>query len=739
MKQSKFFVYTIFLFSIFVMLSIIFVYRGNVYGDIYKLIHIQQPTFLKTIQQDNAKSVTLLSTNLNLFKTIKNNEIFESFTYQENYNTSLMQTLQSLNLATLNPKTYNEILHNPKQFFTQNAQMLFNPFNFHPIKEDFLNFSSYSTLFSKNHFTLDFNTHALFTTHNGKTYYLAHAKLKNNLNPKDIVRFYNTAKQKAKQNGDTLLISGNEIFVSLAKEEGNKESIVLGGLSLLLIGILLHLAFRSWQILKLIYIVFFSFLSGLSAAFIILNSISLLSIVVSVSLIGLILDFSMHFLGHMQNKAIHPNAIKPFLRIFFLGFLITSSGYALFALTPMVFLREIAIISIFSLLGALLSTYFLLPLLLSNISFRPTRIFEKFLNSCINTFQIFTKKRKSFFVGIIATFMFCGAFFIYKFPTINWKDNIKNYSSINVDLLQETQEILEITHTFFPNHFLTLTTNQPDKIAEEKNIINSLGDKIKDYQSVSRFFLSQQEQNNLKKALQNYSQDPEILEIYTNLGISPHIIQNALLQLSQTKILSLDEIAKIFPESSNPIKPFLVDSNTLLIFLQPSENFSLTSKTLSSYNTQYFNLTESINEGFTTIKYYAIFLKIFAYLLAFFIFYYLFGFFNALLMLIFILLSTLISISILLVLGVDFNIFSIFGLILASTIGVDYILFAMNRDITLKERYFGILLANLTSLISFSLLILSNTYAIFSFGISTSLCMFFCAFFALFLAAFKEK
>ncbi len=60
--------------------------------------------------------------------------------------------------------------------------------------------------------------------------------------------------------------------------------------------------------------------------------------------------------------------------------------------------------------------------------------------------------------------------------------------------------------------------------------------------------------------------------------------------------------------------------------------------------------------------------------------------------------------------------------------------------LNLRERYFGILLASLTSIISFGMLGFSATYAVFSFGIATTaLCMLLSAYFALLYATVNFK
>lgn len=67
------------------------------------------------------------------------------------------------------------------------------------------------------------------------------------------------------------------------------------------------------------------------------------------------------------------------------------------------------------------------------------------------------------------------------------------------------------------------------------------------------------------------------------------------------------------------------------------------------------------------------------------------------------------------------------------------VLYSFLPYLNLRERYFGILLASLTSIISFGILGFSATYAVFSFGIATALCMLLSAYFALLYATVNFK
>ena len=64
----------------------------------------------------------------------------------------------------------------------------------------------------------------------------------------------------------------------------------------------------------------------------------------------------------------------------------------------------------------------------------------------------------------------------------------------------------------------------------------------------------------------------------------------------------------------------------------------------------------------------------------------------------------------------DVNVFVIFGVILASAVGVDYLLLAPARG-----KILGVSLAAGTSIISFLALAIGQTHAVFSFGSSVDL------------------
>lgn len=738
--MKKHLIYIIFLTFSLLMLGFIFSSLNKVKSDIYTLISLDfnESVILESMQSKNAKNIMFLSSDFKLLQELSSSEIFSEFKLTYDIDQKFLTALNNTSLATINRKIFNQILYEPEQFFASNASNLFNPFNYRIIPNDFLNFSSYSTLLMPSNLSLDLKTQSLKATYNNQIYYFAYGVLDDNFSSSKLLEFYKTAKENAKENEDELLIIGSEIFSGFAKDEGNKESIIMGSLSLVMIGILLILAFGSYSIFKLIIVIIFSFLCGLSGGFLIFDEITLFSIVISISLIGLILDFAMHFLGYAQGRVIYKGDIRRFLKIFLIGLFITILGYALFILAPIGFLKQIAVISIFSLVGAFIATYFLLPYILENSKFKSYKIFDLVLDGFIK-FNFYILQFKRILIFFMAIFVFgVIIFFIYILPSMDFKDDIRNYSSLNDELLAQSKKFLQISQNPFQSSFIALNFSpNDDKIAKEIKLLSELN--ITNYQGASKILLSQNEQIKLKLALKNYAKNEQILKAYKELGIDLNLVKNSLENISQFSPISFDEFNSQF-DKNNPLEPFIYDGDTNLIFISSdvgfSDEFDLI---LQKYNASYFNLTQSISNNFTIAKEYAIYLKLLAYVCAFGIFLFFFSFARACVMVGIILFGTFVGVAIMLLVGVSFNIFTIFGFILASTIGVDYVLFASNLNLALRERYFGIILASLTSIISFGMLGFSNTYAVFSFGVSTALCMFLLAYFALLYATYNSK
>lgn len=459
--------------------------------------------------------------------------------------------------------------------------------------------------------------------------------------------------------------------------------------------------FRNFRVFYIFLSAFFGFLLGLSACFVIFEKVHILSVVISLSLVGLMLDFAISFLGFNYGKSIQKNSIVEVKRLFLLALAIGVSGYALFLFSPMQFLHQIAIFSIFGLLASFLFSYFVLPKLLDGVNFYQFKHFDFVLN--------FKKWHKY----AICTAFCLAVFFINK---SDFNDNIKNYSQNPVQLSE--QSMIFARESGDMSEFKLIKAD----VKNQENLLNELyrNQLISSHNSLYSLINSEHDQEKIKQELSRYAKNDEILSMFNDLGID-----DELEKLAASPTLSVGEL-----------KRFEIFRNFTILFENPDLIFISGDGDLGDivkkYDAKFYDLITMINENFTQIKISAIKLKILGFLTAFVIL----GFFVGLTRSAIIILATFVSSVI--TIGFfaafnDVNIFVIFGVILASAVGVDYLLIGF-KDMEYSAKTFSICVAGTTTIITFASLMLSSTHAVFSFGASVSLAILLNVLFAIVLS-----
>lgn len=741
-------IYSIFFVASLILVAII-VRNFSVESDIYTLINLNENDKIITqnMRESLSNEIIFLSDSAKVLDEIKarnakndNRQIFDIFSdslqdSQDLQNgANFTKILDSYKLSTMNRKVYEQILSKGKDFMRESISNVFNAFDMRifPISSDFLNLSAHSTLLKSN-ISIDSRSGRFFVESEGKRFCIARGILSKNIQSSALLNFIAKSKDIASAKNAILLVSGGAIFSAVGESRGNIESIYMSVISLSLISILLFSAFGSVRIFRLIFIIAFAFLCGLAGAFALLDKVHILSIAISTSLIGLVLDFSMHFLSLNYKRNLPIFKLK---KVFIIGLGIACSGYAIFFLSPMNFLHQIATISIFTLFGAMMATYFLLPQMI-DLHPKPTRFFR----FCLINYILWLKRLNKKWLILPCALVILSIPFLVRF---DFSDNIKSYYAPPNALINETIEISNIMQDSSNTQFIAIRAkNSDDLIEKERKLGEILEQKgiISDYDGISKIFLSSKEQENARDILLDSLQ--KNASYLQDLGFDKSAISDFINQISNLEIIDFkDNLYNIFEIFK--LNRFLVPNDTAnlndlgesalqsIMFLKNpnfdsrgrSEIFSL----LESHNARFIDFNESINSGFESIKRNAIALKIIAFVVAFVILGACFGLKMGLKMTLIVLCAMILSLCALVICGVSVNIFSIFGLILASVVGIDYVIFALYQS---KIRaILGIILASLTSIVSFAILATSHFGALFAFGIATSLCMCLCALFA---------
>lgn len=717
----------IFLFIFILCVSFIFYSFNKIDFNIYNLLHIKHSSEFAHLQSAFVNKIIFLSDSKQLVKKLKilnrKYPIFRSFESGIHLNDDFFSSIDELKIATLGNS---ELLkESPQEFFTQSAILLFDQFSpkILPLNQDFFSLASNSKLLQqKTNIKINLSDGTMYVQKGEKTFYLAFGVLKKHYSKSQLIAFSNEVRSE-----NIALMSGSALFSAYGEVNGNQEGSIISIVALLLSLGFLFFAFKTSKILYLMIVIVFSLCFGLAIGFLILPKIHFLSLIMSISLIGIILDFALHFMCHQEGKRIAKQSIYPMKNVFILGFVISASGYIVFLFSPLAFLHQIAIISTFSLLGALLITFFCIPSLFEGIIFQSSKSFDLILKKLWKSILFLRRYRFIVYTPLIAI----SSFGVYIAVTQSSHENIKNYASTPQFLLNDAIKIAQTTGITSPTQVLILKNCD---LQCERTLIEQLklSHLIKDAKGLSQVFLSPQEQEEVIEIFKQASKDPKILSIYTQLGIENS--QAFFTSITQSQVQPFQKLLK------NPLaqdyKSLYLNENEQMVILDSSNNLSgehkfqtIISNIAKTYNAKigYFNLTQEINQGFEMIKKNAIKLKIVGLVVAFILLSFIYGLKQSLKLVAIIVLSTFLTLGVLGLLRLEINIFVIFGLILASAIGIDYIIFATNSHTNTFLRFKSIACACITSFISFFLLFFSSTYAVAIFGLSVALGILFVA------------
>ena len=181
----------------------------------------------------------------------------------------------------------------------------------------------------------------------GKFYSSAQIEINNN---KDLENILN--KQKELKDGK-IYLTGTPIHSYLASKNSSLEINIICIISTLALILLCKFYFKSYKIiLPILASIIFGFLMGFSVSSIIFHKIHILTFVFSTSLIGISLDYSLHYYLNDNNKLFIKNLTNSMLTTVFAFLILNFSGIEL--------LKQIGIFTASGLLGVYLFVVFIL-------------------------------------------------------------------------------------------------------------------------------------------------------------------------------------------------------------------------------------------------------------------------------------------------------------------------------------------------------------------------------------------
>ena len=699
----------------------------NVQTDIFSLINFKdakEAKVLKEVQDEMASNFLVLVNSKELAKNVQSlalkSSLFKSFEVKIDVNLNDIKSDINRSKIALLSRGDLELLKSDKNaFFKKRAEEIFNGFSFRllNINDDFFSLSSGFSAKNGN-VSLNLADLMLEVKDGAKSFFLLKGELKKGASSEGLIKFYNEL-EALKVGQNELFVHSSALYQAFSKQKNESESLYMSVISLSLTAIFLMLAFRNLRIFYVIFIAAFGFSVAFAGTLLCLNELNILTILISTSLIGLMFDYVLHWLSKNEGEAIRASSIKNMLKIFLLGLLITLSGYLAFTFSDLRLLKEVALFSAFALVSAFLASYFFMPLVFEGVKFYRSKVFDAFLTKFCDLSSAVARHLgvKFLAVSLILLAIFLG----FDLKNLSKSENVKDYSNMPKSLLADSSYILSLTGN--NQNTMIVTRSGGDILADEKSLLDELKKRnlIKDESSLSDMFLSKSEQNELKEAFKKALDDEQIYAIYEKFGFSKDEVRSEILKVLDEKELSVGEILAL--KSMNDFKKFVLDENASVAYVSGFVKGAASDEVLEHHNAFSLNFASSLNESLTQAKELALKLKIAALVVAFLLLWFYFSALISALVMSVIIFGVLLTLFIFAIFGVNLSIFGVFGLILASAVGIDYMIFALNESLSEKERIYGIFCAFITSFISFFTLSFSQTAALSVFGLSVSLCV----------------
>ena len=699
----------------------------NVQTDIFSLINFKdakEAKVLKEVQDEMASNFLVLVNSKELANDVQSlalkSLLFKSF--EANIDVNLNDIKSDINrskIALLSRGDLELLKSDKNAFFKKRAEEIFNSFSFRLLNanDDFFSLSSGFSA-KKGNVSLNLADLMLEVKDGAKSFFLLKGELKKGASSEGLINFYNEL-NALKVGKNELFVHSSALYQAFSKQKNESESLYMSVVSLSLTTIFLMLAFRNLRIFYVIFIAAFGFSVAFAGTLLCLNELNILTILISTSLIGLMFDYVLHWLSKNEGEAIRASSIKNMLKIFLLGLFITLSGYLAFTFSDLRLLKEVALFSAFALVAAFLASYFFMPLVFEGVKFYRSKIFDAFLTKFCDLSGAVARHLGVKFLAI--SLILLAIFLVFDLKNLSKSENVKDYSNMPNSLLADSSYILSLTGN--NQNTMIVTRSRGDILADEKSLLDELKKRnlIKDESSLSDMFLSKSEQSELKEAFKKALDDEQIYAIYEKFGFSKDEVRSEILKVLSEKELSVSEILAL--KSMKDFKKFMLDENASVAYVSGFVKGAASDELLERYNAFSLNFASSLNESLTQAKELALKLKIAALVIAFLLLWFYFSALISALVMGVIIFGVLLTLFIFAIFGVNLSIFGVFGLILASAVGIDYMIFALNESLSEKERIYGIFCAFITSFISFFTLSFSQTAALSVFGLSVSLCV----------------
>lgn len=668
---------------------------------------------------------------------------------------ALRQALLDGRLALLPRAAREQLAQAPRDWLEQRAAGLLDPFSSIGLvapQQDWLGLAQriQEAQLRGGAVELDLATGLLAAEHQGKTWFLLHARSQADAfdlgRAERIATVVEQAKAQVVSAGGDVLAASGLLYAAQAQKQASHEMTWLGGGALLAILALLLLAFRRWRVWLMLLPVGVGLLAGTVACVALTGNIHVLTLVVGSTLIGVATDYPLHYLGKsyaaMPSDAAHGAAWDawPVLWRVLPGLTLSLStsliGYLALALTPFPALTQLAVFSAAGLAAAYASTVGLLPWLFRSLRPRPSTMLlrgaQALLHSQANL-RVRWQRRGRIPRAVMS--LMALALLLGGLSKLQFQDDLRNWISPSGPLLQESRALASITGFQPTSQFFLVGAADEGQLLERLSRLSQRLDlavqdgRLQAYASLDQWVASIPQQQAVRQSLARLAAAPAAWQPLSTVGVPAEAIAAELRALQALPDWNLEQ-AMATPLGERWRDLWLgpdaqgVAAMVSLQGLAPGTSLAGLAQGLDEVT--WVDRLSQLNVVFTQTRGSAALLKLLSCLVILGLLWPLLGLAMGARMLAVPLLAAVGSLATLGWLGLPLTLFGLFGLLLVTAIGVDYAVFMHEAIGGRAASLVGVLLAVATTLLSFGLLALSQTPAVSSFGLAVTLGIAYC-------------
>ena len=528
-----------------------------------------------------------------------------------------------------------------------------------------------------------------------------------------------------------ILRSGIFFFAVDAAEKSKKDISFISAVSMVGVFLVLLLTFRSVIPLILPFLsIAFGVAFAVAVSHFIYGKIHILTIVFGASLIGIVIDYSIHYFFHNSScdsslQYLNNESKKKLHSALLLSLITSLLGYLALYFSQLDALKKVAIFSCCGLTMAWLSVI-CLGQYANTKAAASNKVIDTILNILKKPLLILTP---SMLVVIVVCLLVGLTFSIFN---LEKSDDPRFFFTADKSILASEVAVSKIASDYEPGRFVIIKGDSSEslfdntiafynqlKVGSSEQNLSATTLSGNNFKSITQWLPSLKQQNeNYSNLSHIYKDDGAVDSLYELLGANKsdaNIIKTEYANASGL-ILQADLMNKLFADVLPPLWSGEKNNFRNFILIAKGTDFKALEKLTDKLpNAHYFNSVEQAQKSLADQRISASKLLIVAYVLILLLIIIRYRKLSALKILLVPMCATAMLIIIFALLNIPFNLFHVMALFLVLGLGMDYGIFAYElQDGNVTQQ--AILISAVTSLLSFGLLGLSSIPVAQSFG-----------------------